>query len=429
MKKLSYLFVSVLALILLFIGFIVFRTWSIENDAEKISKRENINNLSHSPFKSLKIMTQDKVSYYYFAPTKSNEAFYHENLPVSLYETTKNKKQYIFIKPEFIPTPLKGISQVKIHKVVYQPNLMSLKKVSDQVISDYHVKHNFQPFYLSELVSGHLDDINKVVSKTYPDKSFDISQYSKLNERDRIISDNYQLKMKDLVLKDNIILPVKELFNVVDANYLTGQLKTDYLDYQEKKKAEEAALHPKKLVALTFDDGPNPLTTPQVLSTLQRYQDKATFFMLGSKVTGNEAIVKSIVDSGSEIGNHSWDHPDLTKIPIQDVKTQIDNTNTVIEKVIGKKPTYLRPPYGATNDRIEKTSGMRQILWTVDTRDWENHNTEKMMANIKGQLHPGGIILMHDVHQTSLQALPTILDYLKKEGYQCVTLSELLGQH
>nr|WP_306693952.1 polysaccharide deacetylase family protein [Streptococcus didelphis] len=179
---------------------------------------------------------------------------------------------------------------------------------------------------------------------------------------------------------------------------------------------------------MTFDDGPNPATTPQVLSLLEKYHAKATFFMMGSKIPGNESLVKKVADAGHEIANHSYDHPDLTKLNDQQIKYQINTTNEAISKVIGKRPIYLRPPYGATNDRVRQLAGLTEILWTVDTRDWENRNTNAIMTNIKQQLHPGGIILMHDIHQTSVNALPSVLDYLQKEGYTCVTVSVLMGK-
>lgn len=182
-------------------------------------------------------------------------------------------------------------------------------------------------------------------------------------------------------------------------------------------------------MALTFDDGPDPRTTPQVLDILANYQAKGTFFMMGSKVAGNEALVKRVSEAGHEIGNHSWDHPNLTKLTVDQIQYQVNATNQAISKACGKKPLYLRPPYGATNDTVQRASGLAQMLWTVDTRDWENHSTAGIMDNIKKQLQYGGVVLMHDIHQTTVNALPTVMEYLKAEGYQCVTVSDLYNQH
>lgn len=425
MRKVFYTLIGFLGIILITSGLFLWKSWSIQNDLVKIIKNENINNLTENSFLSKKIIDRKNQTYYYFAPTAINKDFYHENLPSSVYKSTQ-KDQYVFLKPEFSTTDLKGVKNVKIHKIVYEAGFLKLKRVSDHVVSDYHIKTDYQTFHLSELVSGHLDDITRIVTKDYPDQKFEISDYSQISEENGILRDHFKVKDKILIIDKTIQVPLQELFDVIDSNFLTGQSKIDFTEYQ---KAKEAALHPKKLVALTFDDGPNPLTSPLVISILQKYNAKATFFMMGSKVLGNESILKSVIASGSEIGNHTWDHPYLTKQSDEEVKSQIERTNIAIEKACGKRPIYLRPPYGATNARVEKLSGMTEILWTVDTRDWENHNTEKIIANIKSQLHPGGIILMHDIHQTSLQALPTVLDYLKKEGYQCVTVSKLLGDN
>lgn len=425
MRKIVYVLIGIFGIVLITIGLFAWKSWTIQKQLQIIVKKENKNHATGKSFSSVKVIQEENQTYYYFAPTAVNKKFYHENLPLSLYKKSE-EKHYIFLKPEFTKTAINGVKKVKIHKIVYQPDYFKLRKVSDQIISDYHIKKDYQIFHLSEFVSGHLDDINRLVTKHYPDQKFNMSDYWQMGEVNGLLTDHFELNDKMLIIDKTIQFPINELFDVVDASYLTGQSKVDYQAY---KKAKEAALHPQKIVALTFDDGPNPETTPQVISLLQKYKAKATFFMMGSKVAGNELILKSILASGSEIGNHTWDHPDLTKVADSEVKSQIDRTNNAIEKVIGKRPIYLRPPYGATNAKVEKLSGLTQILWTVDTRDWENHNTEKIMANIKSQLHPGGIILMHDVHQTSLQALPTVLDYLKKEGYQCVTISELLGHN
>lgn len=230
-----------------------------------------------------------------------------------------------------------------------------------------------------------------------------------------------------LFLFGHMSIPLASLFDVINPDFLEGSDKTAYEEYLEEKKAKEAEKEGQKLVALTFDDGPDPVTTPQVLDILAKYQAKGTFFMMGSKVVGHEALVKKVSAAGHDVENHSWDHPDLTTLTVDQIQTQINTTNQAIEKACGKRPVYLRPPYGATNDVVRRASGLKEMLWTVDTRDWENRNTAAIMANVKQQLQPGGVVLMHDIHQTSVDALPSIMEYLKAEGYKCVTLSELYG--
>ncbi|WP_283571571.1 polysaccharide deacetylase family protein [Streptococcus agalactiae] len=169
----------------------------------------------------------------------------------------------------------------------------------------------------------------------------------------------------------------------------------------------------------------NEKTTPKALEILKRYNAKATFFVMGQSAVGHTDILQRMHAEGHEIGNHTWDHPNLTKLPAEKIKEEIHKTNDLIMKATGQKPVYLRPPYGATNATVKTVTGLKEMLWSVDTEDWKNHNTQAMMTNIKKQLRPGGVILMHDIHQTTIDALPTIMDYLTTQGYYFVTVGEL----
>ncbi|MCD0070810.1 polysaccharide deacetylase family protein, partial [Streptococcus agalactiae] len=217
-----------------------------------------------------------------------------------------------------------------------------------------------------------------------------------------------------LIIND-LKLPLDKLYNVIDESYL----KSSDLDLVSNLKAKAPR------VALTFDDGPNEKTTPKALEILKRYNAKATFFVMGQSAVGHTDILQRMHAEGHEIGNHTWDHPNLTKLPAEKIKEEIHKTNDLIMKATGQKPVYLRPPYGATNATVKTVTGLKEMLWSVDTEDWKNHNTQAMMTNIKKQLRPGGVILMHDIHQTTIDALPTIMDYLTTQGYYFVTVGEL----
>ena len=179
------------------------------------------------------------------------------------------------------------------------------------------------------------------------------------------------------------------------------------------------------MVALTFDDGPDAKTTPQALDILKKYGVKATFFMVGQNVAGNEAIIKRVKQEGHQIGLHTWDHPVLTKLPIETVKKEIFDTQAAIYNVVGIKPMITRPPYGAINQTIQKVIDQSFIMWDVDSLDWKSRNTKSIMQEI-AKTKPGSIILMHDIHQTSIDALPSVLQYLQEKGYTLVTVDELL---
>lgn len=180
-----------------------------------------------------------------------------------------------------------------------------------------------------------------------------------------------------------------------------------------------------KRVALTFDDGPHPRNTEKVLMLLDQYDAKATFFMLGSNVEYYPDIVKKMTEKGHELGNHTWSHPDLTALGSNGVMQEVQDTNEIIEKTTGKEPTVFRPPYGATNDQVEAAVKMTPVLWSVDTMDWKSRDPNAILQIVKGNVEDGSIILLHDIHDSTVDALEPILKYLDEEGYNFVTISEL----
>lgn len=179
-------------------------------------------------------------------------------------------------------------------------------------------------------------------------------------------------------------------------------------------------------MALTFDDGPNAKVTPQVLAILKKYDAKATFFMVGQNVSKNSAVVKQIYEAGHEIGNHTWDHAKLTALSTANVKQEVDRTSNAIYAAIGQYPTVFRPPYGATNDKVRSVMTMPSILWSIDTLDWKHRNAKKILTYVKASAKDGSIILMHDIHQTTANGLENVILYLQKQGYEFVTVSEIL---
>ena len=184
-----------------------------------------------------------------------------------------------------------------------------------------------------------------------------------------------------------------------------------------------------KVIALTFDDGPGPHTA-HLLDILDQYGAKATFFLIGSKVSGQASIVRSIQARGHQLGNHSWSHPELPKLPVDQITSEIDRTNEAIRQATGITPSILRPPYGAVNGVVLeqlRLRGMSSILWSVDTRDWADRNSQIVCSRAVAGARPGAIILMHDIHQTSVGAVPCILSALKQQGYSFVTMQGLLG--
>ena len=184
-----------------------------------------------------------------------------------------------------------------------------------------------------------------------------------------------------------------------------------------------------KVIALTFDDGPGPHTA-HLLDILDQYGAKATFFLIGSKVSSQANVVRNIQARGHQLGNHSWSHPELPKLPVDQIAGEIDRTNDAIKQATGVTPAILRPPYGAVNGAVLeqlRLRGMSSILWSVDTRHWAERNSDIVCSRAVAGARPGAIILMHDIHQTSVGAVPCILSALKQQGYSFVTVQGLLG--
>jgi peptidoglycan/xylan/chitin deacetylase (PgdA/CDA1 family) len=186
-----------------------------------------------------------------------------------------------------------------------------------------------------------------------------------------------------------------------------------------------------RTIAITFDDGPSAKLTPQLLDILKARGIHATFFVVGENAAEYPDILKRAVAEGHEIGNHSWSHPQLTRLSADGVASQVEKTNTAIRAAIGHDPVLIRPPYGATNPRLDRLFnekyGMKVILWSVDPLDWKYRNSAHVEKEILAQTGPGGIILSHDIHATTVAAMPATLDALIAKGYKFVTVSELIA--
>lgn len=181
-----------------------------------------------------------------------------------------------------------------------------------------------------------------------------------------------------------------------------------------------------KAVALTFDDGPSTANTPKVLETLKKYNAHATFFVVGNRVAAGADVLKQTVAQGNEIGNHSWDHSNLSLKNMKFVNSQYDRTAKLVQKLSGFKITFMRPPYGAISDRMRKKLKHPMILWNEDTLDWKTRNAKSVFKYIKKNVSDGDIILMHDIHPSTAEALKKVVPWLVKQDYDLLTVSELM---
>lgn len=177
-------------------------------------------------------------------------------------------------------------------------------------------------------------------------------------------------------------------------------------------------------IYLTFDDGPNPTYTPQVLSVLRKHNVKATFFMLGQNAAANPSLVKRVYSEGHQVGNHSWNHPNMTGLSDSAALSQIDRT----DRALGNGISCFRPPYGATNTRIRSLAakrGEKTMLWTIDTNDWRRPGSGVIASRIVSNARNGSIVLMHDAggnRSQTVTGVDSAIGQLKAKGFRFATL-------
>lgn len=184
-------------------------------------------------------------------------------------------------------------------------------------------------------------------------------------------------------------------------------------------------------IALTFDDGPHPTLTPRLLEILKAEGVPATFFLLGDRVRLYPEVAARIAAQGFEIGNHSFTHADATMQTDDEIRAEVERTQTLIHEATGRRPTLYRPPYGKHNDALFAVlheESMTVVNWSVDPRDWQRGETsESIRDRILGGAHPGAIVLLHDIHKRSVDAVPEIIAGLRAQGFTFVTAGELVA--
>ncbi|MDR0297419.1 MAG: polysaccharide deacetylase family protein [Streptococcaceae bacterium] len=220
---------------------------------------------------------------------------------------------------------------------------------------------------------------------------------------------------------DQLKVEVAKIKNAALAKSLTDQLTTLEDSLALKQKYAD-----KKYIALTFDDGPNGATTPSILKTLKAEGVQGTFFVLGQQAQSYPNIVKQAAADGNEVSSHTWDHKDLTTLTAAQQKQEITSAQNLIEKLTGKHVPFFRPPYGNFNAATKSATNNALIYWGIDTNDWRYSTAAPVVQNALTAAHSGAILLMHDIHPVDVDALPQIIEGLKKQGYSFVTVSQLI---
>lgn len=259
---------------------------------------------------------------------------------------------------------------------------------------------------------GNIIDLNKISNINYDNLKFGINStsvsiYFESSEISNKYSDIMQIdiplshfsKLKDLIIeKKEIQLSIKPTINYIDIS--------------------------KPMIALTFDDGPS-IYTEEILETLNTYHSNATFFVLGNKIEAHSGTIIKMYQYGNEIGNHSYNHRSLTKLSLEEQREQIEKTQDIIKKYTGFTPIYLRPTYGSVNSKLRNNTNLDIALWNVDTKDWKYKDVNTIVNNTLRDVKDGSIVLMHDTHKRTSEAIKILIPKLIENGYQLVTVSEL----
>lgn len=194
----------------------------------------------------------------------------------------------------------------------------------------------------------------------------------------------------------------------------------------EEETFQEGQEENRPLAALTFDDGPSAEYTPRLIDGLKERNIKASFFLLGRNIPGNEEIVERMQEEGHLIGNHTYNHVQLSAISEAEAREEILKTNNIIYEITGNYPQYMRPPFGSWKKNLELCVEMIPVFWNIDTMDWKSQDVSSILNIVFAEAEDGAIILMHDEYETSVEAALQIADHLMKEGYEFVTADRLI---
>ena len=239
-----------------------------------------------------------------------------------------------------------------------------------------------------------------------------------------------------LILKDKveIIFKADQLFDDVDQKLVVdvnNDLLGEVLKYDQSgqeiivEEPVEPEPHGRKLLAFTFDDGPSNRYTNRIVDAFDKVGGKATFYLLGLQVEAYPENVKYIHDHGHEIGNHSYSHPKLTKLSQAEIQYEIEHTNDLIRAITGEGAKTVRPTYGAADDAVKQAIPYPMMNWNIDSLDWKSRDTQAIINEVLANIEDNGIIIMHDIYETTALAVEYLLPILDEQGYELVTISEM----
>ena len=320
----------------------------------------------------------------------------------------------------------------RVDKIIYYDSSSNKEIKIDNIVSS-------NKFY-EVLRNKTYDYLNANIEK------YNIKDINSLSERLTAIKDNYNIVTfgKDNIevsLEPSSVSNYKNEINIsIEYNDVIKYLNTSYIKVDAASNSnvdnlvsknydrirDSKNFEGKKLVAITFDDGPGYAKTEKLITELDKRDARVSFFMLGELANKQKDLVKKVYNYGHTIGSHTYDHKNLKKLDDEQLFFEVNYTNEILSEIIGEDIRFIRPPYGAYNDDVLSKINMAFILWNVDTLDWKYRNAEKVRDYIVEHAEDGDIILLHDIHPTSVDGTIMAIDILKNEGYEFVSLDEML---
>lgn len=290
---------------------------------------------------------------------------------------------------------------------IYNINKDEFVDIKDIFIDDIN--------FIKELILGNLDENSK--------SKFNIVDFGSLINNITISGYGINFYINEDNACSSVILPVKSIESILKYKFESG--KFVQVTQEEALNEEPKKLVSNKIIALTLDDGPGD-HEDDFIELFKKYDIKATFFYVGRYVEHRKDVVKRVFDAGHEVGNHSYSHPDLTKLSSKEVLSEINDTDDAIENATGKRPLLLRPPYGAKNSKVIELVKRPIICWNIDSMDWHlRPDTDKIVEKVLSEVFDGGILLFHSIYKSSYDAIARIIPKLLDDGYRFVTVSEL----
>lgn len=420
LKLLIPLFLSIFVFVVSF--FIYININNGNQTLNKISKLDNysisisIEELSNTNYEFLKTEANDFIEKEKKLFLSQNDFFKENGVQFSITSSIKkeNNIESLSIKSSYIQ---KNYSKLNEKNIYYD-----VIKNKEILLTDY-LETTSDISELSKIV--HLDLQRMVIENNISTSEEELSKMSNLSNPQYV---DYKLNDDGLQLT-YIIKQFQNLKLSIQLSYdqINSYLKSEYqkkIDYSIKR--DLTSFKEKKLIAFTFDDGPNTTTTEILLNGLSKYNAKVTFFVLGSKVNSNSTILKRAYEEGNQIGSHTYNHKNLIKLSEAQIKAEINNTASVVKNIIGVEPSVLRPPYGNSNVYVRNNANVPIILWNIDPLDWKYHDKDIVKENIVKNAKDGDIVLVHDIYLSSVEGALLAMEELYKKDFAFVTIDEMM---